>query len=210
MSVIKSFEGAAAIVLAGGRSSRMGQPKALLPFSGETLIARVVRTLKASFGEIVVVAAADQELPDLPVTLVRDQTPYQGPVGGMCYGLRVVSGDPCFITSCDAPFLNLQIIETILAALENVDVAVPMWQGRLQPLHAIYRKRVQTVLEKQFAEGQLRPTDLYGKVATRIIAEEELRKLDPEGLSFLNLNTPRDYQTALKRGLVPRKTHRTI
>jgi molybdopterin-guanine dinucleotide biosynthesis protein A len=199
------FAGAAAIVLAGGRSLRMGQPKALLPFNGETLIARVVRTLGASFGEIVVVAAPDQELPDLPARLVRDQIPYQGPVGGMCYGLRVVSGDPCFITACDAPFLNLQVIEAILAALENVDVAVPMWQDRLQPLHAIYRKRVRPALEKQLAAGQHRPIDLYREVATRILSEQELHKLDPEGLSFFNLNTPEDYQTALQRSLLCEK-----
>ena len=79
---------ATAVVLAGGKSSRMGRPKALLLFDGEPLIVHIVRALKHMFAEIVVVAAPEQELPDLPVTLVRDEVAYQGPVGGIYYGLK--------------------------------------------------------------------------------------------------------------------------
>ena len=77
-----------AIILAGGRSSRMGTSKALLPFDDEPLIVHIVRRLQPLFGDIVVVAAPEQELPSMPVTLVRDDVAYQGPVGGIYYGLR--------------------------------------------------------------------------------------------------------------------------
>jgi len=100
-----------AIVLAGGKSSRMGRPKSLLLFDGEPLIAQILRNLKNEFAEIIVVAAPDQELPPLSVKLIRDDLPFQGPVGGMYYGLQAMSAEIGFVTSCDAPFLNARLIE---------------------------------------------------------------------------------------------------
>src|SRR5581483_2309434 len=125
-----------AVVLAGGKSSRMGQPKALLPFDGEPLIVHTVRLLRQQFSDIVVVAAPEQKLPSLPVTLVRDDVAYQGPVGGILYGLRAARHEICFVTSCDAPFLDLTLIAYLLSLIPDHDVVVPHWQGRLQPLHA--------------------------------------------------------------------------
>src|SRR5215208_4791171 len=95
-----------AILLAGGRSSRMGTPKALLLFDGEPLIVHIVATLRRAFAEVVVVAAPGQDLPAMPVTLVRDDVAYQGPVGGICYGLKASSGEFSFVTACDSAFLN--------------------------------------------------------------------------------------------------------
>src|SRR5438445_5127928 len=97
---------ATAVVLAGGKSSRMGRPKSLLLFAGEPLIVHIVRALQQMFAETVVVAAPEQDLPDLPARLARDEIPHQGPVGGLYYGLRAASGSVCFVTSCAAPFLN--------------------------------------------------------------------------------------------------------
>ena len=104
---------ATAVVLAGGKSSRMGRPKSLLLFDGEPLIAHIVRALKRMFAETVIVAAPEQELPDLPAILVRDEVAYQGPVGGIYYGLKAASGNFCFVTSCDVPFLNPALISHV-------------------------------------------------------------------------------------------------
>jgi len=186
-----------AIILTGGRSSRMGQPKALLPFDGEPLIAHLVRRLQRCFPDVVVVAAPNQELPPLPVTLTQDAIAYQGPVGGMVYGLQAARGELCFITSCDAPFLNLTLVTHLLSLADAYDVVVPYWQERLQPLHAVYRRSVLPLLQEQLERKELRPIFLYQKVRTREVSEEELRLLDPEGLSFRNMNSPEDYQEAL-------------
>jgi molybdopterin-guanine dinucleotide biosynthesis protein A len=190
---------ASAIILTGGKSLRMGTPKFLLPFDGEPLIAHVVRRLRNFFTDVVIVAAADQCLPALPAKVVRDELPYRGPVGGIYYGLRAAAQDISFVTACDAPFLNLNLIQSLLAALGAADVAVPFWQERLQPLHAVYRSSVKPFLQAQLNDGQLRPTSLYERVTTRIVAEAELLAIDPEGLSFVNINTPEDYQRALRR-----------
>jgi GTP:adenosylcobinamide-phosphate guanylyltransferase len=95
-----------AVVLAGGKSSRMGRPKSLLLFDGTPLIVHLARALERMFAETVIVAAPEQELPHLPAILVRDEVAYQGPVGGIYYGLRAASGKSCFVTSCDVAFLN--------------------------------------------------------------------------------------------------------
>lgn len=186
-----------AIILAGGKSSRMGQPKALLPFDGEPLLVHNVRTLQKQFAEIVVVAAPSQELPVLPVTLVRDEIAYQGPVGGILYGLQAASHEVCFVTSCDAPFLNLRLIDYFLSLIDHYDVVVPFWEERLQPLHAVYRRSVEPLLQEQLQRGELRPVSLYKKVRTYEVPEEDTRRFDPEGLSFRNINRPEDYQEAL-------------
>jgi len=188
-----------AIVLAGGRSSRMGRPKALLLFDGEPLIAHIVATLRRQFADVVVVAAPDQDLPSLPVTLVHDQVAYQGPVGGLCYGMAAAREDVCFVTSCDSAFLNTSLIAHLVSRISGHDVVVPRWEGRFQPLHAVYRRSVLPVLEDQLARGELRPVYLFDKVRTLSIGEEEIRRFDPDGASFFNMNTPGDYEQALKR-----------
>jgi len=189
---------AAAVILVGGKSSRMGRAKALLPFDNEPLIAHVVRRLKSWFPEIIVVAAPDQELPELSAVLVRDEIAYQGPVSGIYHGLKAATKDVCFVTSCDAPFLNFELIDHLLEQISEYDVVVPFWQERFQPLHAIYRTSVVPLLKEQLERGELRPIFLYDKVRTRKIQEAEIRRLDPEGLSFLNMNSPADYATALQ------------
>lgn len=192
-----------AVILCGGKSSRMGRPKALLPFDGEPLIARLVRRLSHRFSDIVVVCAPDQPLPRLPATVVSDEIAHQGPVGGLYYGLCAIGTDAAFVTSCDAAFLQLPVVDYLIGQLDHedaaYDVVVPMWQDRLQPLHAVYRRSVVGTLQEQLAEQRLRPVYLYDRVPTRTVSADEMRRLDPDGLSFLNLNTEADYRAALSR-----------
>lgn len=199
MKVDQAIADATAVILTGGKSSRMGRPKALLLFDGEPLVVHIVRTLEHLFADAVVVAAPGQELPPLPATLVQDEVAYQGPVGGIYYGLRATNTTFGFVTSCDVPFLNLPLISYLISQISNFDVVVPYWDERFQPLHAVYRRSVVPFLEEQLKRGELRPISLYQKVRTHEIHEDEIRRFDPEGLSFLNMNTPEDYQAALRR-----------
>lgn len=175
----------------------MGRPKALLLFDGEPLIVHLTRTLARLFGDLIVVAAPEQDLPPLPVTVVRDEVAYQGPVSGIYYGLRAAREEVCFVTSCDAPFLNLSLISYLLSQIPDYDVVVPYWQERFQPLHAVYRRRVAPLLYEQLQRSELRLTSLYQKVRTREVGADEIRRFDPEGLSFHNMNSPEDYEAAL-------------
>lgn len=198
MTVDQILDDFTAIILAGGKSSRMGRPKALLPFGNEPLIAHLVRILERKFNSVVVVAAPDQELPLLPAKVVRDEVAHQGPVGGIYYGLKAAIGTGAFVTSCDAAFLSLPLISFLRSQILNHDVVVPYWHDRFQPLHAVYRRSVLPLLKQQLERGELRPIFLYDKVRTRKVGEEEIRRFDPEGLSFFNMNAPEDYAQALK------------
>jgi molybdopterin-guanine dinucleotide biosynthesis protein A len=177
----------------------MGTPKALLLFDNEPLIVHIVSALHRVFADVVVVTAPRQHLPPMPVRLVCDEVSHQGPVGGLYYGLTAAEEDAAFVTSCDAVFLNLDLISHLLSQLPEHDVVVPYWEGRFQPLHAVYRRSVLPLLAGQLARGELRPVHLFDKVRLRRIDEDEIRRFDPEGSSFFNMNSPQDYAEALKR-----------
>ena len=177
----------------------MGTPKALLPFGGEPLIVHIVRRLEPLFDDVVVVGAPGQVLPQLPVRLVHDEVAFQGPVGGLYYGLRAAGGELGLVTSCDSAFLSTALISHLVSLSADYDVVVPRWDGRLQPLLAVYRRTVLPHLERQLANGELRPVYLFDKVRTRMVEPDEIRRFDPEGDSFFNMNTPEDYAEAVKR-----------
>jgi molybdopterin-guanine dinucleotide biosynthesis protein A len=193
----QSGTGAAAVVLAGGRSSRMGRPKALLPFGGETLIERILRRLRPLVIESVVVAAPGQELPSLQGRIVRDRTPHLGPVAGLAAGLAAISAPRAFVTSCDAPFLDPALIGWMLSEAEGWDVLVPEWEGRLHPLHAVYAAPLGRRYQELLDVGGRRPIELYPAVRVRVVHPEEVKRFDPRGRTFLNLNSPEEYEDAL-------------
>src|SRR5271155_4398015 len=143
---------ASAIVLAGGRSSRMGQAKASLDFGGVPILTRIVTELKKRFAEIVVVADPES-IVSLEVTLVRDETPFQGPSDALRRGLDAATKDAAFACSCDLPLLNSDVAASIVAMLADYDAAIPVIGERLQPLHAAYLKRCAAALASMAASG---------------------------------------------------------
>jgi molybdopterin-guanine dinucleotide biosynthesis protein A len=190
---------ASALILAGGRSVRMGSPKALLLFDGEPLIVHSVRLLRQLFADVLIAAAPGQHLPPVPARIVADAVPHQGPVGGLCAGLGSAGTDVVFVTSCDSPFLSPELIASMVSRIHGCDVVVPRWQGRDQPLHAVYRRSVLPVLEEQLARGDLRAGALFDRVRACRIDEVEIGRFDPAGLSFFSMNTPGEYADALAR-----------
>lgn len=189
------------IVLCGGRSSRMGRPKALLPFGEETLLVRVVRILSEVVEPIVVVAAADQELPRLPasVRIVRDVQEYAGPLAGMGLGLAALRPEveAAYVSACDVPLLRPEFVQRMIAALEDYDAAVPLDDTCYHPLAGVYRTRLALQIERLVTAGQLRPLHLIESVRTREIPPADLRDADGALDSLRNVNTLDEYCAAL-------------
>lgn len=183
----------------------MGQPKAWLPFRGETMLARVCRILREVVDPIVVVAAPDQEVPPLPgeITIVRDDAQAQGPLNGLVGGLAALEGRAggAYMSSCDVPFLRPEFVTAVIAFLEGYDIAVPVVDGYQHPLAAVYRLKVRPAAEAILAAGQRRPVFLFDQVKTRRITADELRFADPDFASLRNLNTPEEYEAALRAPL---------
>ena len=189
------------IVLAGGRSTRMGVAKATLPFGPETMLQRVVRLLGTTVSPIVAVAARDQELPALPadVIVARDEREARGPLEGLRAGLKALpeSVDAAYVTSCDVPLLEPAFVEHMLALLGDHDIAVMEIDGFTHPLSAVYRRAVLPQVELLLAQDRLRPAFLFDAVRTRRVSPDEMRAADPDLRTLRNLNTREDYEKAL-------------
>ena len=191
---------AGGIVLAGGKSTRMGTSKALLPFGPETMLQRVVRLLGGVVAPIVVVAAADQELPPLPsgTIVTSDEREGRGPLEGLRAGLKALP-EPvgaAYVTSCDVPLLVPGFVVQMLELAQGYDAAVMEIDGFTHPLSAVYRRTTLPVVEDLLANDRLRPLFLFQAVRTRRIAPAEMTA-DPDLQTLRNLNTREDYEQAL-------------
>jgi molybdopterin-guanine dinucleotide biosynthesis protein A len=192
----------AGLVLCGGQSSRMGLPKAALPFGPEQMLQRVVRLLSPIVQPLVVVAAPRQELPPLPpdVLLARDRREGCGPLEGLAAGLTAIRGlaDAAYATSCDVPLLVPDFVRYAISLLGDHQIVVPVEGEFHHPLAAVYRTTVLPTMESLLQAGRLRPVFLYDAVDTRRVPVAEFRAVDPELHTLANLNQPQDYFAALR------------
>jgi len=192
---------AGGIVLCGGRSTRMGSSKALLPFGSETMLQRVVRLLGTVVSPLVVVAAPAQELPSLPssVAVTRDEREGRGPLEGLRAGLKGLPDgvEIAYVTSCDVPLLVPQFVTRMVQLIGDHDIAVMEIDGFAHPLSAVYRRGTLPHVETLLAADRLRPVFLFDAVKTRRVQPSEMASVDPQLLTLRNLNTREDYLEAL-------------
>jgi len=197
------------IVLCGGKSTRMGVPKATLPFGPETMLQRVVRLLGTVVSPVVVVAARDQPLPELPdnVKITHDEREQRGPLEGLRAGLKALpnSVEAAYITSCDVPMLEPKFVTRMIELLGDHDIAVMEIDGFPHPLSAVYRRDTLSHVEALLEKDKLRPVFLFDAVRTRRVLPEEMLSADPQLRTLRNLNTREDYFAALSEaGYQPR------
>ena len=191
-----------AVILCGGHSRRMGQPKALLPFGDELMLQRVCRILGEVAPQLFVVAAQNQELPELPsnVTVVRDEYESLGPLAGIATGLGAArpTCDAVFVTACDVPLLKPAYVERMFDLLADQDAAVPTDGEHIHVLSGAYRTNLEDAARKLLSNDRRRPLFLVEESNSLLIPESDLKAVDPELHSLRNTNTPEDYQAALK------------
>lgn len=186
------------VVLCGGKSSRMGRPKAWIEFRGETLLARTCRVLAVAVDPIVVVAAPDQELPPVaaPVAVVRDPVEHEGPLRGIAEGLSALPGDvpAAYVSSCDVPLLNPEFVEFMVNQLGDADIAIPFIDGRHHPLAGVYRRQVADTARHLLAHDRRRPIFLFDHHVVVEVTEEQFKTVDPNLDSLRNINTPDEFR----------------
>ncbi len=191
-----------AVILCGGKSSRMGQPKHLLPFGNETVMQRVVRILCKVTQDVVIVAAQDQDVPELPESclIARDDVTHQGPLSGLMYGLRVLDDkvDAVYLTGCDVPMLRVEFVREMINRLGNADLAVPFDLQFTHPLAGVYRTSLLEKIEELLDAGERRPRKLIESVTSILVSVDELRGIDPQLDSLRNMNSPEDYAEMLR------------
>ncbi len=191
-----------AIILAGGRSRRMGTSKALLEWRGSTLLGHTVGVVgDAVTGSVIVVCAAGQELPALPdgVRIVEDAHPGAGPLAALATGLAALEGcaERVFVCGVDTPFLTPAFILVLLDALtDEVDIALPLTDGRRHPLPAALRIGVLPIASGLVNDGQRALHALADRCRIRDVGADELRAADPAHDALRNLNDRAAYEAA--------------
>ena len=183
--------GVGAIMLAGGQSSRLGFDKALLRVNGVPLVQWLPEQLASLFSTVAVVVDRPQRFAT-PFPQVTDTMSNCGPLAGIAAGLQATAAPATFVCACDMPLLRPALLRLLCSLLARHDLVIPQRDGRLEPLCAVYASSCLPVIQRLLMNGQPRANGVAGEVRTRILRESEWRDSDPEGDSFLSVNTPAD------------------
>ncbi|MCY4612721.1 MAG: molybdenum cofactor guanylyltransferase [Nitrospira sp.] len=189
------------VVLAGGKSRRMGMDKRSLSIHGKPLLDRVLSVLLDVFPEVLLVLAEeDISRHEDRIKIVTDLVPGCAAVGGLYTGLYYARCPRVFVVACDMPFINPAVIELFSQKSEATDIVLAQLVNGLQPLHGLYAKKCLTCLKEMIDARDLRLQNMadHPGLTVRRIPESEIRSVDPQLLSFLNLNSPADVELAKK------------
>ncbi|MBA7475563.1 putative molybdenum cofactor guanylyltransferase [subsurface metagenome] len=181
-----------AIILSGGNNRRMLHNKAFLQMGQKSIIEREIEVLSTLFSRIIVVTNTPENHEHLRVSLVSDVVPGKGPLGGIYSGLMASKDKYNSVVSCDLPFLNAGLISYMIELTEGHDIVVPRLNGLVEPLHAIYSKHCLIPIKRQLDRNELKIQSFFDEVKVRYIRESEIKKYDPKGIAFFNVNTKED------------------
>lgn len=184
--------GFSAVILAGGKSTRMGRDKSLIELGGVPMIKRVHDLLAPLFPEVIVVTNSPELYDFLPCRKVSDRYPGAGSIAGVHAGLLEASHDRIFVAACDMPRLSPPLIREICRLSEGFDAAIPYSDSGFEPLHAVYSRSSAPLFDDALRKGELRIYDLYPRMNHRIIRWDEIAPIDGARESFRNVNTPAD------------------
>ena len=194
------------IVLAGGKSLRLGRDKVLETVGNRSLLERVISRVSPLSSEIIFVTANEPtylELIDYPkLRILSDIYPGKGPLGGIYTGLTTSTSFYNLVVASDMPFLNQALLRYMIQLSANFDLVVPQMGNLVEPLHAVYTKRCLAPIEQMIKQDKLSVNQLFRLVKVRYVEAEEMERFDPKHLSFFNINTKADLKRAreLARG----------
>lgn len=189
------IDGVTGVILAGGSSSRMGRNKALLEVDGIPIVTRIYRTLAGLFHEVIVVTNSPHDYDFLPCRKVPDIYPGTGSIAGLHSALAHSSSAHSFITACDMPFLDPDLIRYLCAAREGgYDAVTPFSDGGQEPLHALYSSGCRDIFENAIRHGERKILDILGRMNVRQVSCDELQRAGGQVSSFVNVNTPEEYE----------------
>ncbi len=188
------------IVLAGGKGLRLGRSKILETIDNTSLLQRALSNLSFLDSDIIIVNATKQPLPHFigypKQRIVADTYPGKGPLGGIYTGLMTSDSFYNLVVASDMPFLNQALLRHMIQLSNGFDLVVPRLGNMVEPLHAVYSKGCLAPIERMLKEGNLSVNQLFTLVRVRYGEAEEIDRFDPEHLSFFNINTEADLETA--------------
>lgn len=191
---------AAAIILAGGKSSRMGTNKALLKINQKMNIEGICDKLNILFDDIILVTNDPKAYEFLEVRMTADEYPGMGPLAGLHAGLKASDYDVNLVVACDMPFVSAELAEIMIRYRRGYDAVVPVINGKQHPLFAIYKKEIAEAAAKCIKDGELRMKHLLDLIHVRYVTEKDLAGFSGTDIErvFFNMNHPQDYEDAKK------------
>jgi molybdopterin-guanine dinucleotide biosynthesis protein A len=186
------------VLLAGGKSRRMGEDKRYLVVGEQTLLERGLGVLRSIFQEVLVVIAQDSPPLGVDARVVRDLVPDCGSLGGLYTGLTQATAPCIFVVACDMPFLDQAVIAQFTSRRATADIVMAKLAARLHPMHALYGKRCLPAVEQMIRARQLKIQEMVSHASLRVqyVTEADLLTVDPSWHSFRNVNTPADLEAA--------------
>jgi molybdopterin-guanine dinucleotide biosynthesis protein A len=185
-------------ILAGGRSTRMGTNKAILPFGGQRLIEGLLQKLRPLFSEVLIIANESTPYAGLGVPVFPDRIPDKGSLGGIYTAVHHGRFPQTFCIACDMPLAAPEVIAYLRNQAPGYDVVVPRTADGYQPLHAVYSKACLPRMEAMIRADSLKIDRLFPSVRLRTVEAEELRPLDPSLRCFVNVNTREELEDAIR------------
>lgn len=186
------------VILAGGQNSRFaGKNKALLRIDGKRILDCIYEVFSILFDKIILVTNDPQQYMEWNLDIVTDIFPIRSSLTGIHAGLFYITTPYAFFAACDVPFLKKELVETLFNGVEpNIDIVIPETSKGFEPLCSIYSKRCLQPIEAQIEKNSFKIQKIFQKVRVKKISENILRTVDPDLLSFSNINTPDDLDRA--------------
>ncbi|MUV39825.1 Molybdenum cofactor guanylyltransferase [Lentibacillus sp. JNUCC-1] len=186
------------VILSGGRSSRMGKNKAVLPFGNETVIERIADQME-TYDEWFVIANDADQYQFLGCPVYGDYYIDQGPLAGIEAALSHSVHNVCAVTACDTPFADRRVYDLLLEQINTCDVVIPIYNGRMHPLSGVYSKSVLPVIRQQLTHNERKIRSFFDHVHVQYVSDLTVLPKDIVDWHFFNMNTPEEYETARAR-----------
>ena len=187
------------IILAGGKSLRLGRRKALETIDGKSLIEYVIERLRPLTDQMLIVTSQEQAdlLSDSGDEILVDIFPDMGPLGGLYTGLLAARSSYSLVVACDMPFLSTDLLRYMIEQSADFDAVVPRLGGLIEPLHAVYSRGCLDSMKTQLERNQLGVNFFLNTARVRYVEQKECRRIDPQLLSFFNINYHSDLDQAI-------------
>jgi molybdenum cofactor guanylyltransferase len=184
------------VVLAGGKSRRMGRDKAFLPFGPGLLIERVIEVVQQVTAEVILITNTPEQYQRFGLPMFSDVMAQAGPLGGIYTGLISAKTPYSLCLACDMPFVQATFLRFLCDTAAEADVVIPRNAGNFQPLCAVYSQVCREPIRHQVEAGRLKITGFFDQVRVRVIDGNLLARYDPYDIMFFNANTPQEYDEA--------------
>ncbi len=186
------------VILAGGENTRMPVLKAFIKVGNRTIIERSLHTCRQLFSDTTIVTNQPEHYSQFGITMLGDIHDIRGPMTGIFTSLMNSSEPWVFVSACDMPFLNRDLIEYMASQRPGHDAVVPLYKGSPEPLHAFYSTRLTTSMETALLSGKRALKDFLRTKKVNYLSVTDLKKFDPEVKSLINLNTPQDIKDYIR------------